>query len=153
WMIQAPYGLGGSLSAQFVAAPAGPDKLGLGVVVQSPDLSRGGPDGKGRQAEGPLTLAGRGTYQPGADRLDLDSPVVAPRYGTLDVKGRLDEPAGRRLADLQGTLAPSWPALSALAAAAVEPKLRLEGGSRPFRVKGPLSGGSLAALLKGLDAE
>jgi translocation and assembly module TamB len=31
--------------------------------------------------------------------------------------------------------------------------MQLQGGSRPFHVKGPLSGGSLATVLKGLDAE
>jgi translocation and assembly module TamB len=35
----------------------------------------------------------------------------------------------------------------------IEPKARFQGGPRPFHVKGPLAGSSLAAILKGLDAE
>src|SRR5262249_5729232 len=61
---------------------------------------------------------------------------------------------GRRVADLQGTLVPNWRTLNTLAASALEPGTRLQGGNpRAFRVKGPLSGGSAAEILKGLDAE
>jgi translocation and assembly module TamB len=125
----------------------------VGLVAQSPDLSRPGADGKGRRPEGPVALAGRGVYDPSADRLALEVLNLATRYGVIDAAGRVDETAGRRLADLKGTLAPNWKALSALAAASIESGATLDGRPRPYHVRGPLSGGSLAALLKGLDAD
>jgi translocation and assembly module TamB len=151
WADRPASGLGGSLVAQFAMGEGGKLNLGLSAVV--PDLSRPAPDGKGRKPEGPLSLAYTGTYDPAADRLRIDALALVTRYARLDANGRVDEPAGRRLADLQGTLAPTWETVSALVAEMSEPKARLAGGPRPFRVKGPLSGGTLAAMLKGLDAE
>jgi translocation and assembly module TamB len=153
WTAQPPNGLDGHLSATVVLAPAGSGRLSYAVVATTPDVSRPGPDGHGRKPEGPLTLACDGTYQPGSDRLEVADLALVTRYAGLTASGRLDEPTGRRAADLRGTLTPNWPVLSATAAEAVEPGMRLTGGPRPFRVKGPLSGGSLAAVLKGLDAE
>ncbi|MBY0398263.1 MAG: hypothetical protein K2X91_17600, partial [Thermoleophilia bacterium] len=111
------------------------------------------PDGKTTRPEGPFRLAYAGDYQPAADHLRVEALCLATRYATIDAAGKLDEPAGRLVADLHGTLTPHWEALSAFAAEAVEPNLRLTGGPRPFRVKGALAAGSLAATLKGLDAE
>jgi translocation and assembly module TamB len=153
WADRPASGLGGSLVAQFAMGAGEGGKLNLGLSAVVPDLSRPAPDGKGRKPEGPLSLAYTGTYDPAADRLRIDALALVTRYARLDANGRVDEPAGRRLADLQGTLAPTWETVSALVAEMSEPKARLAGGPRPFRVKGPLSGGTLAAMLKGLDAE
>jgi translocation and assembly module TamB len=153
WTAGTPTGLAGALSIQLALASGGPGKLQLGAQVQIPDLSRPGPDGKGRRPEGPLSITVSGSYEPSPDRLTFDQFEAVSRYASLTATGRLDEPAGRKLADLSGTLAPVWPNLSKLAAEMVEPGMTFTGGPRPFRLKGPLSGTSLAALLKGLDAE
>jgi translocation and assembly module TamB len=153
WTAGTPTGLAGALSAQIVLASGGPGKLHLGAQVQVPDLSRLAADGKGRRPEGPLELTVRGTYEPTPDRLTLDELEAVTRYATLSASGRIDGPTGRLLVDLSGTLTPVWPNVSALAAEMVEPGLKLTGGARPIRVKGPLTGGSLAAVLKRLDAE
>jgi translocation and assembly module TamB len=60
---------------------------------------------------------------------------------------------GRRLADLRGNLAPDWKKVNLIVAESIEPNARVKGLPRPFHVRGPLSGGSTAAILKGLDAE
>ncbi|MCA1686046.1 MAG: hypothetical protein LC745_08690, partial [Planctomycetia bacterium] len=109
--------------------------------------------GKGRTPEGPFAVACSGTYEPAADRLNVLNLVALSRYARVEAKGTLDDPAGRRLADLQGVIAPNWQAISALAAGLTEPNARIQGRERAYRVKGALSGDSLAAVLKGLDAE
>ena len=153
WMSQPPYGLAGAFTSEVALRPDGPGRLAFGVSVLSPDLSRPAPDGKGRQPEGPFTTAVRGTYESAADRLTVDEAVVMTRYAVLTAKGPVDEATGRRVADLQGNLIPNWQTLTKLAAGMLEPNTKLEGGPRPFHLKGPLWGGSLAATLKGLDAE
>jgi translocation and assembly module TamB len=153
WGIPSANGLGGSYTTRIMVAPGDAGRLNLGLAVLIADLSHLRSDGKGRRSEGPVNLGFRGTYEPSADRLDCDSVSFASRYGGVDLRGTLDEPAGRRIADLKGTLAPNWQAVSALAAELVEPKMRVQGRDRPFHVKGPLFGDSLIAILKGLDAE
>lgn len=152
WTGRAPGGYGGSARLQVGMGP-GDGRQNVGVTLTVPDLSRPTADGKGRTAEGPLVVAASGGYAPAADRVTIDALSVASRYARLDASGRVDEPAGRRVADLQGTLAPVWEAVSALAAGSVEPGLKLQGRPRPFHVKGPLSGATAAAVVHGLDAE
>jgi len=153
WKGRTPSGFGGAFRATLDAAPGDAGKLNLALALLVPDLSRSGPDGLGRKPEGPLGLATKATYDPTADRLAFQILNLQTRYARLDAQGRLDEPTGRLLADLKGTITPNWEAVTALAAGSVEPGLKLQGRSRDFRVRGPLWAGSLASTLKGLDAE
>ena len=153
WYGRPSSGLAGSLNLILGVAAGENNALKIGLAVTTPDISRPRSDGKGRQPEGPASLAMQATYATASDRLSFDVAQVVTRYAIVDFKGNLDEPAGKRIADLSGTLAPNWQTLSMLAAEMLEPKARLQGGTRPFHVKGPLSGDSLAAMLKGLDAE
>ncbi len=153
WEGREPSGLNGALAAQFGMGPGAANTLNLGLNLSVPDLSRANPDGKGRKPEGPLTLAYIGSYDPAADRLNIGNLVALTRYARLDGKGTLDNPSGQRLIDLKGTLAPNWVTLSAMAAESTEPKAKLQGNDRAYRLKGALAGGSVAAILKGLDAE
>lgn len=152
WTGREPGGYGGTARAQVGMGP-GEGRLNVGLTLTVPDLSRPTSDGKGRRPEGPLTVAFGGGYAPDADRVTFDALSVTSRYARIDASGRVDEATGRRVADLQGTLAPAWEGVTALAAEMVEPGIKLRGRPRPFRVKGPLSGDSAVALLKGLDAE
>ena len=153
WTGREPTGLGGAVAAHFGMGPGETGKLNLAVSVSVPDLSRLAADGKSRTPEGPLTLAYSGTYEPAIDRISIGNFGAATRYAWFSALGTIDEPLGRRLADLTGAIAPNWEALNVLASEMTEPGARLQGKTRPFRVKGLLSGGSLAAILKGLDAE
>lgn len=153
WYGRPPAGWGGGLYAHLGMGPGDPGALNLAVDLAVPELTRPKADGPGFRSEGPVALIYRGTYQPGADRLNVGALKVKSRYALLNASGRLDDPTGRRVADLAGTLAPDWGAMTALADEAIGPGTRLRGGPSPFHVRGPLSGDSLAAVLNGLDAE
>lgn len=153
WMGQTAQGLAGSVSAHGVLNPDAKGRLGFSLNVVSPDLSRTPAGENTPQGEGPITLGARGSYQSEGGNLVFEELGLVTRYAGLTASGKLDDATGRRVADLQGNLIPNWQALTTMIAASVEPNLRLTGGPRPFRVKGPLSGDSLAAMLKGLDAE
>jgi len=153
WTGKPPRGYAGTLAAQFGLTPAAAGPLNFEAKLTVPDLTRAHPDGKGRKAEGPFNLALGGTYQPGADRVTLGGFTLYTRYLNVAAAGTLDDPGGRRVADLRGMLIPNWEALSAMATGSTGPKARLRGGVRPFAVKGALAGDSTVAILKGLDAE
>lgn len=153
WMGRPPSGLGGAFAAQLGAGPGDAGKLNLSLTATVPAFTRAAADGKGLTQEGTVSLAYRGAYDPAADRLTIDALVAGTRYGRFEAAGKLDAPAGRRLADLQGTIAPNWETVSTIATQSVGSATRLQGKPRAFRVTGPLSGDSLAAMLKGLDAE
>ncbi len=153
WTGHEPTGYGGAIAAQIGMGPGEAGRLNLGINLSIPDLSKAAPDGKGRKPEGPLTIAYLGTYDPAIDRLNVGHLGALTRYASLDAKGTIDEPLGRRLADLQGMLAPNWVAASEYASSLTSTPAKLQGKDRAYRVKGLLSGDSLAAILKGLDAE
>ncbi|HEX8203999.1 MAG TPA: hypothetical protein VF590_26220, partial [Isosphaeraceae bacterium] len=153
WTGGVPRGLAGALTARVSARRDQDGRLFVGAALDCPDLSRLAADGRGRRGEGPLSLGVRAAYQPDADRVELTELVLKGRPGTLRASGSLAEPTGRLLADVTGTLAPDWARVNALVAASVEPGARLRGTPRPFRLKGPLRGGSAAEVLRGLDAE
>lgn len=153
WTGATPNGLAGGVSIKAGATLGADGGLAVDAAVLSPDLSQPDAAGSGRRPVGPVALGLQANKPAGADRVDLGQLTLACRYATISAAGHLDEPMGRRLADLQGTIAPNWPALNALLAQSVEPKAALKGELRPFRLKGPLSGANTAAILQGLDAE
>ncbi len=154
WNGREPSGLGGAISAQLGMDPVGTTgKTYFGVNVSIPDFSRPGPDGNGRKPEGPLIVAYGGKYDASADQLSVDILLGISRYGRLDAAGKVDDLATRRVLGLEGTITPAWEIITALAAETIEPKAQIQGKARPFHIKGPITGGTLATLVKGLDAE
>jgi translocation and assembly module TamB len=153
WSGSEPKGMAGSLSVVCGIAPGAPGKLKLGVAVVVPDITGPASGGKGRKPDGPLSLTCNATYEPAADRISFEGLQAVTHYGAVNASGTLDHPSDRRIADLKGTIAPNWVGVTELAAAMVEPKAKLQGNDRSFHIKGPLSGDSLALILKGLDAE
>lgn len=153
WTNGPPAGVSGALSAQVTASRDPHGLLLVAARLDAPDLSLAAEDGKGHRREGPLSMTTRAAYRPDDDRIDLAELALSSRYGALTTEGNLLEPGGRRLADLKGTLTPNWTTIDALVARAIEPGARLRGEPRPFRLRGPLSGGSMAEVLRGLDAE
>jgi translocation and assembly module TamB len=150
----APIGLGGTWNGSLATRPDPDGRLRIEINLGSPDLSLADSTGRGRRPEGPFGAAFSGWYRPDADRLDVENLTVGTRYAVVFGAGRLDEPGGRRVADLQGHLSPNWATLKTLVASAVEPGATVQGApARGFRVRGPLSGGGTAELLRGLDAE
>ncbi len=151
WTGATPVGVAGTLTAALTARHAADGLLQYALRLDSHDLAR--LSGTRWRAEGPLSVQSRGEYRPEGDRLDLSEFALASRYGSLNAAGSLAELNSRRVADLNGTLNPSWELINALAAASIEPGARIRGTMRPFHIRGPLSGGSTAEVLRGLDAE
>ncbi|WP_165228960.1 hypothetical protein [Aquisphaera insulae] len=143
WTGQSGTGLAGPAGIRFIAEPDG-GRLKLRLAAQAPTALGGQP----------VELAFGGAYDPAADRLECRTVTVATPYARIEAAGQVAEATTRRAADLSGTIAPDWKNLTAIVEKAVEAEARIEGRPRPFHVKGPLSGDSLAAIVKGLeDAE
>lgn len=153
WTGSQPMDLAGSLTAKtgFAFHPNG--ELTIAATLDSPDLSLPGAPGAPRRAFGPAILAAGGSSPAGRDQIALKNIAMAFRYGQLHGSGSLIDPAGRRVVELQGTLAPNWTTVDPLMAQSLEPGARVRGEFRPFRVHGPLAAGGLVAVLRGLDAE
>lgn len=148
------YDVAGGWSGRVSVAPTADGRLRLAARLDAPDVTRGGAAGQGRSHEGPHALAFKGAYRSEGGRLEIEELGLLTGYASIAARGQVDDAVGRRVADLEGTLAPNWKALNTMVAAAVEPGASLQGGGpRPFRIKGPLSGSSTAEVLKGLDAE
>jgi translocation and assembly module TamB len=153
WSGSAPNGLAGTLSVKAGATLEPEGGIAIGLAVQSQDLSQAEATGPGRRPVGPVVLSVHARKPPKADRIHFEQLAFACKYGLINARGHLDEPSGRRFADVRGEITPNWPAINALLAQSVEPKAGIKGQLRPFRVKGPLSGANTAAILQGLDAE
>ncbi len=109
--------------------------------------------GPGPKPARPTAMAVRAHYASAGDRIDLSEFTVSTAFGTLDASGRLDDPSGRRMIDLKGTLAPDFGAITARLADRVEPGAKVEGRPRAFRASGSLAGESSGDRFRGLDAE
>ncbi len=153
----ATYGLAGSWQGKLTVRPQRDGSLLVNARVDSPDISRPVGESTVRQSEAPLSIGGTLTYLAATKEggwLNIPELNVVTRYATVAVTGFVADPVNRRIADLKGTLSPNWSTLTALAASALEPGVTLQGGaSRPFHIRGPLTGSSPAALLKAIDAE
>ncbi|RUL88795.1 hypothetical protein TsocGM_05410 [Tautonia sociabilis] len=155
-----PAGLPGGWSRVHVAARS----EGLDAVVDvAPDADAFALDGRitlPRTAPGPdepavapVRLAFDATYRPANDRLDLAALEVAHELGRLRGSGTIEGLSSSRVADLSGTVEPDWEQIRALIAQSTEPQATISGNPSPFRLAGPLSGDSTAAILSGIDAE
>jgi hypothetical protein len=136
------------LSAHLVP---GPDGLRIDGRLDVHDPTPPADAAPGRDRS--FSLEARALYRDDPEQVELSELVLTGRdYGTLRASGRLDDPEGRRLIDLRGTLDPDWEAINAVLTARVEPGARVEGGPVAFAVRGPLASGPVAEIWKGLDA-
>ncbi|MEW4569206.1 hypothetical protein AB1L88_15185 [Tautonia sp. JC769] len=101
----------------------------------------------------PPALVFDAVYRGADDRLDLAEVLVEHAMGRVRASGRIDAVSTARVASLTGAFEPDWEAISRTVAEATEPQARLVGTPRPFRLNGPLSGGSTQEILDGIDAE
>ncbi len=101
----------------------------------------------------PLSLSVRARYDD-EGAIDLQDLVVTGPTGTLQASGRIDDPMGRRRADISGTLDADWNEVRARLAEVVEPEAYVEGGPVRFHLSGPLDGGPAPGdIWRDLDAE
>jgi translocation and assembly module TamB len=149
WTAGMPQGVGGRL---IVGVDAGRDASGLiryDVRLDSPDILLPG----ATATEGPLAIASRGEYQTSTNVLKFAQLNLQSHYGSLAAAGSLRDPGGASVIDARGTLRPNWKLVDAMLVSSIEPNARVTAEARPFRVQGPLGGGSLAAILRKMEAE
>lgn len=140
-----------SISCDIKTSPEG-HVLAVGALETSNATIPGAARPK-RRALVPMTLRVRAGMPAGANRLELQDVTFDCRYATMRAAGTVTDPAGVRLADLRGLIAPKWDAIDRLVASSVEPRARVRVHSHPIRVRGAMSGESLARLVENLDAE
>jgi translocation and assembly module TamB len=154
WAGSAPSGFGGYATVRGSAKVDGSSGVvAFDARLESADFTSLNADGRTWTARGPVALASRGTYAVAADRLDFADLALSVPDGTVKAAGSLSEATGRRLADLQATASPSWDRLKILALGGLASEVLVSGEVRPFRVRGPLSGGSTWEMLRGLETE
>ncbi len=143
--------LDGSWSVRADAWSGEGEAVRFAGKVELPDLTWPTSDGE-RRGLGPMALDLAGSYREASDELSFTELVGSGRFATIEAAGRVVEPAGARVVDLRGTVTPDWEALTQWLVANVEPGARVAGGSRPFRLTGPLSL-EREDPLAGIDAE
>jgi translocation and assembly module TamB len=125
----------------------------LAARLDLPDLTAPplSPDGERLDLATSATL--QVAHDASDDTLEVQDLKVWGDVATIDISGTIEAPMGRRLADLQGTFVLNEGPLQRFLADRVEPEARIIIQPRPLHLRGPLSGPSLAAVLRGLDAE
>jgi translocation and assembly module TamB len=136
--------------ALLAEAAGGEGPLEFSGRLDLPDLSWPADDGP--TGPGPIALDVAGSYREDSDELTLTELRLGSELAALEASGLVRDVRGRRVADLSGEFRPDWEKLTQRLAARVEPNARIEGGPRPFHLRGPLD---LAAddPLAELDAE
>ncbi len=138
WSGRAARDLAGTWTASVAVTP-GDDGTAMTARVAVADLSWPGPGGEGRRrAGGPLVASAATTYRHDLGTLELAELAVITPIGRAEATGRVEAIGGPSRVDLAGTLAPDWRVITAILADRVEPGAKIEGGSRAFRVRGPL---------------
>ncbi len=87
-----------------------------------------------RQQEDEVVFSAHAKYDPHSDRLDLSGLGVTLPFAHVEGAGAIQNLTGSAQVELAGTLNPDWSALTALLADRVEPKARIAGQPRPWRV-------------------
>lgn len=101
----------------------------------------------------PIAAKAQIEYDKALDRLTLRPLEASGDVASVVVQGTIDQPLGRRVVDLNGSIALNQELFQAFLTTRVEPEANVVLRPREFRVKGSLAGDSLIATLRGLDAE
>lgn len=129
------------------------DGTRLAGKIDLPQLSWGAAEASSRRQEGPISLTWTARRPTASDRLDVSEVVFASPYATLEGSGRIEELNGRRLADLRGRLTPDWKVINTMLAERVEPRARLSGQAREWRLRGTLSGDSSVGPVEPIEGD
>jgi translocation and assembly module TamB len=146
WSGAVPSGWGGSWSSRVTVSRALSGPIAFDGRVEVANLATPTPQGH-------LAVAVKGGYHLDADRLDLAALDADSRFGRLLARGAVTAVSAEKRAHLSGTLEPRWDTIQTMLAESVEPRARLEASMRPFRLSGPLTGGTVTEILRGLDGE
>lgn len=97
-----------------------------------------------RQAK--LSLAGKQTYTPADDQLQIDELSITSDALRLTAAGQVAQVSTRCVADLNGQVAYDWKTLSPILTPYLGERFQLTGSeTSPFTVRGPLAGAAEAA--------
>jgi translocation and assembly module TamB len=129
------------------------DDWEFGSRLELREPARAGADGKPITLGGDLSIRLDGRYAAKSDRLDLGAFGLNAPYIQLDGAGSIAALSGRPRLDLKGNLSPDWKRLSELMAAHVEPRARISGLARPWRLAGTIESLTPSAWPAALDGE
>jgi translocation and assembly module TamB len=100
------------------------------------------PPGKGQDGGlvGDLRLMVKARYESRPDQLEIREMALQVPYGQLDGTGTIAGLTAGPHVELAGSLRPDWETLNSLLVRQVEPKARIAGRSRGWRLAGPITG-------------
>ena len=104
----------GAGAGKVTAQPLADGRLQWGRGSTRPISPWPGDPGQPRSQEGPVALAARGGYASAGGQLAFEELHLVTRYASFDATGQVADATGRRVADLQGSLAPNWQTLNAM---------------------------------------
>lgn len=105
-----------------------------------------------RDPQDNFAVNGQANYDAAASRLTLSALEILAPYVRIEGSGTVDHTQTPRI-DMKGTIDPDWEALTRQMAVRIEPRARIAGGSRPWRLAGSLAGVSASAPLAGLEGD
>ncbi len=148
WTGREPPELTGGLSARWSVQGSQEGPVRFGANLRIVDSSVETADGV--RALGRFEFDVVGSYCTESDDVSFSELVVVTPYGSLEASGRVADPTGQGLVEVDGTLTPDWEAIRAVLTERVEPGAKISGGSSRFHLRGPVGGGDASAAL---DAE
>ncbi len=137
------------ITANATAKPSQENVIVLDAQASAPIALLGIND---RSAEA-IQLTLQGSYDYSNDLINLVDCNIKTPYGNIKTSGSLAQPMGQRLAELQGEIEPNWARINGILETEIEPGAHVAGQMRPFRLSGPLSGGSALEIVRRIDAE
>ena len=136
WVQSAPEGLTGVWSARGTGR-SGKDGLEIGARLDVNRLSWGLGE-KAAEDVDSFVVALRALLPNGGKPLEVSELSLSSRFVTVEAAGRIENPGGTPIADLQGSVTPNWENVTSWLASHVESGAGVRGVPRAFRVRTPL---------------
>ena len=130
---------GGQVDA-LVRARRDQELWNLGLKLEVHDAERTALDGSKMGVPGSMVVAANGGYESRSDRLQLTELTLKAPYLQLEGAGSVHDVTVQPRLDLKGSLNPDWAAIQSLLTQKVEPKARIAGRSRAWRLTGTTDG-------------
>jgi hypothetical protein len=108
--------------------------------------------GQGQRSDDDVIIA-RALYDPRSGQLELPGVALTLPFLHIEGSGSVRELGGAAQLDLKGNLNPDWDALTALLSDRVEPKARIFGQPRPWRISASFPNRRLEGALETLSGD
>ncbi len=101
----------------------------------------------------PVTIRVLGSAPEGFGRVDLTALDLETEFGRANLSGRVEDPTGKRVVDLKGTIAPEWKTVNDWLVKNVEPGAKVSGRETTFHATGPVDAmnGEIGVNMGGAD--